>query len=246
MIRHIPNSLTLLNLLFGCIGVFACATNNYKIVPICIAISLVADFLDGFVARLLKVKSELGAQLDSLADMVSFGVLPGAMFVQLISMSNMSGGGSYEVNPIAYLGFAFSLFACLRLAKFNLDTRQTDSFIGLATPAATIFVLGIYLNFFDQDFTIVPTFAFKIIYQTLSVFVMIAVLCYLMISEIPMFSLKGNFTKWKGNEIKIVFLILSVIVLFTLQEIGLSVVIILYIIASIVNAYLQKSRNLAN
>ncbi len=242
MTQHIPNALTLVNLLFGSIGVFACATNNYKIVPICIAISLMADFLDGFVARILKVKSELGAQLDSLADMVSFGVLPGVMFVQLISMSNMSGGGSYQVNPTAYIGFAFTIFACLRLAKFNLDTRQTDSFIGLATPAATVFVLGLYLNFFDQDFTVLPSFAFKIIYQTLTILTVLAVLCYLMISEIPMFSLKGNVTQWKGNEIKIVFSILSVIVLFTLQEIGLSVVIILYIFASIFSSMLQKEK----
>lgn len=241
MTRHLPNLLTLINLLFGCIGVFACSTNNYKIVPICIAISLIADFLDGLVARALKVKSEMGAQLDSLADMVSFGVLPGVMFVQLISMSNMSGGGSYEVNPIAYIGFAFSLFACLRLAKFNIDTRQTDSFIGLATPAATIFVLGLYLNFFDHDFSILPSFAFKIIYQTLTLVTLLAGLCYLMISEIPMFSLKGNF-KWKGNEIKIGFLMISAIILFTLQEIGLSAVIILYILTSVLNAMLEKEK----
>ena len=242
MIRHIPNSLTLLNLLFGCIGVFACATSNYKIVPICIAISLIADFLDGFVARMLKVKSEIGAQLDSLADMVSFGVLPGMMMVQLFSMSNMTGGGSYEVNPIAYLGFIFTLFACLRLAKFNLDTRQSDNFLGLATPAATIFVLGLYLNFFDQDFTLLPSFTFKILYQPLTIVVLIATLSYLMISEIPMFSLKSNFTKWKGSEIKILFLILSIIVLFTLKEIGLSVVIFIYIIASIILSMIEKAR----
>jgi CDP-diacylglycerol--serine O-phosphatidyltransferase len=242
MTRHIPNLLTLINLLFGCIGVFACATSNYKIVPICIAISLIADFLDGFVARLLKIKSEMGAQLDSLADMVSFGVLPGAMMVQLISMSNMTGGGSYEVNPIAYLGFIFTLFACLRLAKFNLDTRQSDSFIGLATPAATIFVLGLYMNFFDQDFTLLPSFAFKIIYQTLTIFTLLGLLSYLMISEIPMFSLKGNLNKWKGNEIKILFLLISVFVLFTLKEIGLSLVIILYIIASVISSMMEKAR----
>ncbi|HUH75196.1 MAG TPA: CDP-alcohol phosphatidyltransferase family protein [Chitinophagales bacterium] len=242
MIRHIPNSLTLINLFFGSIGVFACATSNYKIVPICIAISLIADFLDGFTAKILKVKSELGAQLDSLADMVSFGVLPGTMFVQLISMSNMSGGGSYEVNPLAYLGFIFTLFACVRLAKFNLDTRQTESFIGLATPAATIFVLGLYLNFFDQDFTVLPSFAFKIIYQPLTMFVLLAAMSYLMISEIPMFSLKGNLFQLKGNEVQIGFLILSVVVLFTLQAMGLSVIIILYIIASLLSSMLQKAR----
>ncbi len=242
MIRHIPNALTLLNLFSGCIGVYACATSNFKIVPICITISLIADFLDGLAARALKVKSELGGQLDSLADMVSFGVLPGTMLVQLIGMSNMKGGGSFEVNPVSYLGFIFSLFACLRLAKFNLDTRQTDSFIGLATPAATIFVLGLYLFFFEQDFSVLPSFAYKLIYQTLTIVTIIGVLSYLMISEISMFSMKGNILKWKGNEVKIIFLLISVILIFSLEGIGLSAVIILYVFASVIDSMVQKMR----
>lgn len=241
MIRHIPNALTLLNLFAGCIGVYACATSNFKIVPVCLAISLVADFLDGLAARALKVKSELGGQLDSLADMVSFGVLPGTMLVQLLGMSNM-GGGSYELNPVSYSGYIFSLFACLRLAKFNLDTRQSDSFIGMATPAATIFVLGLYLFFFEQDFTVLPTFAFKLIYQTLTLLIITGVLSYLMISEIPMFAMKGNIFKWKGNEIKIIFLLISVFLLFSLEAIGLSAVIILYVFASVIDSIIRKMK----
>lgn len=242
MIRHIPNALTLLNLFAGCIGVYACATSNFKVVPVCLAVSLVADFLDGFVARALKVKSELGGQLDSLADMVSFGVLPGTMLVQLLGMSNMGLGGSYELNPVAYLGYVFSLFACLRLAKFNLDTRQSDSFIGMATPAATIFVLGLYLFFFEQDFTVLPTFAFKLVYQTLTLLTIIGVLSYLMISEIPMFALKGNLLKWKGNEVKITFLVISAVLLFSLEAIGLSAVIILYVLASVIDSIIKKMK----
>lgn len=241
MIRYIPNALTLLNLFSGCIGVFACANSNYKIVPICIAISLIADFFDGMAARALKVKSELGGQLDSLADMVSFGVLPGVMLVQLLGMANMT-GGSYMMNPLAYLGFVFSLFACLRLAKFNIDTRQSDSFLGLATPAATIFVLGIYMYFFDHDHSALPTVSYKLLYQTLTLLTVTGLLSYLMVSEIPMFALKGNIFKWKGNEIKIVFLVLSAVILITLKSLGLSLVIILYILTSILQALIKKPK----
>lgn len=243
MTKHIPNLLTLINLFSGCIGVFACANSNYKIVPICIAISLIADFFDGMAARALNVKSELGGQLDSLADMVSFGVLPGTMLVQLLGMTNMT-GGSYMMNPFAYLGFIFSLFACLRLAKFNIDTRQSDSFLGLATPAATIFVLGLYLYFFEHNHAALPTFSYKLIYQTLSLLTVTGLLSYLMVSEIPMFALKGNIFQWKGNEIKIIFFVVAVITILTLKTIGLSVVIILYILASVLDSIFKKMKQL--
>ncbi|MCO5230715.1 MAG: CDP-alcohol phosphatidyltransferase family protein [Chitinophagales bacterium] len=243
MIRqYVPNMLTLLNLFSGSIGVYACATANWKLVPICIIISLAADFLDGLSARLLKVKSELGAQIDSLADMVSFGLLPGMMLVQIIGMSNMSGGGSYEVGHISYLGFIFTLFAALRLAKFNIDTRQSETFIGLATPAATIFVLGLYLYFFAQEFDALPSFISRLLFQTLTLFTIVGLLSYLMVSEIPMFALKGGIFRWKGNEIKILFIVASIITLFTMEELGLSVVVILYIFASIINNMIQKAR----
>ncbi|MCO5232483.1 MAG: CDP-alcohol phosphatidyltransferase family protein [Chitinophagales bacterium] len=246
MIQHIPNMLTLLNLFSGSVGVYACATANWKLVPICIIISLTADFFDGLSARILKVKSALGAQIDSLADMVSFGLLPGMMFVQLIGMSSMRGGGSYEVSFISYLGFIFTLFAALRLAKFNIDTRQSDSFLGLATPAATIFVLGLYLFYFAQNFDVLPSIISRLIFQTLTLFVIIGVLSFLMISEIPMFALKKNIFKWKGNEVVILFLIASIVILFSMEELGLSVVIILYIIFSVIDNMIQKAKLLKN
>lgn len=240
MIRHIPNTLTLLNLFFGCVGIYACATSNYQLVPYCMAASLLADFLDGYVARLLKVKSELGAQLDSLADNVTFGVLPGMMLMQLISMSSIQPSGSYTMNPLGYLGFIYSLFACLRLAKFNLDTRQTDSFIGLPTPAAGMFVLGLYIAFFNQDFAFLPSLTFKLIYQFWTILAIIIGLSYLMVSEIPMFSLKGNVLSWEGNQIRLAFLIVSAGLLIYFKVAGLSFVILLYVLVSIATA-LAKS-----
>ena len=243
MIRHIPNLLTLSNLFCGCLGVYTCATGDYKAVPFFIALSLTADFFDGLSARALKIKSELGLQLDSLADMVSFGVLPGTMIVQLIGMSNMPGSGSFSLNPISFLGYIFTLFACLRLAKFNLDTRQTSSFRGLATPAATVFILGIYLHFFNQGFNGLPTFSHSLLYQTSTILLMTAGLCALMVSEIKMFSFKVNIFKWKENSFKIIFLIFSIILLAIFKEIGLSYVIVFYIISSIFEDSFSKLKD---
>lgn len=239
MIQHIPNTLTLVNLFSGCVGVFACANGDYKLVPVTIIISLIADFLDGFLANALKVKSELGGQLDSLADMVSFGVLPGTMLVQLFSMSNMPAFGSFTINPISYLGFIFTLFACIRLAKFNLDTRQTNSFIGLATPAATIFVLGLYLFFFEQNHLALPSLTQKIIFQTSTLLILTLGLSYLMISEIPMFAFKDNLMKWKGNEARVLVIVLSIPILVVFKEVGLSVIIAFYIATSLIDAYIK-------
>jgi CDP-diacylglycerol---serine O-phosphatidyltransferase len=233
MLQHLPNAITLLNLFFGCVGIYACATNDYQLVPYCMAAALIADFLDGYLARMLKVKSDLGAQLDSLADNVTFGVLPGMMLLQLISMSTIGGGGgSYMLNPLGYLAFIYSIFACLRLAKFNLDTRQTEGFIGMPTPAGGIFVLGLYLYFFEQDFSNLPSMAFKLIYQPWTLLAIIAGLSWLMISEIPMFSLKGNLFQWKGNQVRMVFLVVSALLLIGLGVIGLTAVILLYVLVS--------------
>jgi CDP-diacylglycerol---serine O-phosphatidyltransferase len=232
MLQHLPNAITLLNLFFGCVGIYACATNDYQLVPYCMAAALVADFLDGYLARMLKVKSDLGAQLDSLADNVTFGVLPGLMLLQLISMSTFGGGGSYTLNPLGYLAFIYSIFACLRLAKFNLDPRQTDGFIGMPTPAGGVFVLGLYLYFFEQDFSNLPSMAFKLIYQPWALLAILAGLSWLMISEIPMFSLKGNFFQWKGNQVRMVFLVVSALLLIGLGAIGLTAVILLYVLVS--------------
>jgi CDP-diacylglycerol---serine O-phosphatidyltransferase len=241
MLRHLPNTITLINLFFGCIGIYACAVNDYQLVPYCMAAALLADFLDGYLARALKVKSDLGAQLDSLADNVTFGVLPGMMLLHLISMSQFGGGGSYTLNPLAYLGFAYSLFACLRLAKFNLDTRQTEGFIGMPTPAGGIFVLGLYLYFFEQDFSAMPTLAFKFIYQPWSLLAIVAGLSWLMISEIPMFSLKGNLLQWKGNQIRMVFLVISALMLLGLGSIGLTAVISLYVLISVIGYFAKPA-----
>ena len=150
--KHIPNLFTLLNLLSGCILVYVCALgitpNNWMQEEtliywflILMGVSLVADLLDGMLARKLKVASPLGLQLDSLADMVTFGVFPGMLMVRMMQMSL-----SPEYKYLPFLGFGITLFSALRLAKFNVDTTQSSYFKGLATPANAILILGAYIS----------------------------------------------------------------------------------------------------
>ena len=156
--KHIPNLLTLGNLFCGTIAAIFAVESNFTGAALFVVIGILFDFLDGFVARLLKVSGDLGTQLDSLADMVTSGVVPGIVMFNLL-MNNENSGFSYSetetmawksfsVNLIQFIGLILTLGACYRLAKFNLDTRQTDSFIGLPTPAAALVVLSLPLRIF--------------------------------------------------------------------------------------------------
>lgn len=226
MKKHIPNSLTLLNLFSGCCGIVACLHNEYSLVPIFIGISLVADFLDGFVARALKVKSELGGQLDSLADMVTFGVLPGMMLYSIIVSTSNKEDCCSQLLP--YIGFLYSVFACLRLAKFNLDTRQTVDFIGLNTPSSAILILGLYMQYYSNwQNNLDNQFLF---YVKIVTIVIPIILSYLLIAEFRMFSLKGNPFSWKQNKFRFLLIIFVFPQLFIFKWLGLSTIILTYII----------------
>lgn len=220
MKKHIPNSLTLLNLFSGCCGIIACLQDSFELVPVFIGISLLADFLDGFSARALHVSWELGGQLDSLSDVVSFGVLPGIMLFKLIG--NQTAFCCNDVFP--YIGFAYTLFASLRLAKFNLDTRQTENFIGLNTPSGCLLVLGLYANYFYKVFDI------PVLYQPVTLAIVAIILALLMVAEFPMFSLKGNPFDWKKNKFRVLLLLLAIPQLIFFNWLGLSTVILSYII----------------
>ena len=152
MKKHIPNAVTMINLAAGCLAIVSCLEGNYGLVLLLVAVSLIADFADGLLARALDAKSELGVQLDSLADAVSFGVLPGMILFILLEqafahpiMEGVTTVADYSAGVLRpeYLGFLFTIFAVVRLGKFNIDTRQTENFIGLSTPAASLFVFGL-------------------------------------------------------------------------------------------------------
>jgi len=160
--RHLPNALTCLNLLCGCIALTFIFGGNLVLAAYFVGIAAVADFFDGLVARALRVSSPIGKDLDSLADMVSFGVVPGAIMYQLLieAMGLGPGHGDFELPSLLlflpYLGFVISIFSALRLAKFNNDTRQTTSFIGLPTPACTLVVASLPLILANDNLGLSP------------------------------------------------------------------------------------------
>lgn len=234
---NLPNLLTLLNLFSGCMAVVFALNKHLEWVPACVLVSLIADFLDGFAARFTKNSTEIGKQLDSLADMVSFGLVPGVILFELLFQLHESDSSSFSPKQ-AYLyssaAFLVPLFASLRLAKFNLDTRQTDNFIGLATPAVTIFVMGILLlKLFPHQILS------GIVISQPAIYIYIVLLSLLMVAELPMFSFKFKKFAWQGNEIRYLFIILSAVLLLTLKFAAVSLIIVLYVLISIAQKLLR-------
>ncbi len=236
----VPNILTLINLFSGCMAVVFIFNYHIELVPYCVAVSLVADFFDGFAARYFKSASDIGKQLDSLADVVSFGLVPGLVLFQLLFQKYSSDSEFYSTAKI-YLysspAFLVTLFAALRLGKFNVDTRQSDSFLGLATPAATIFIIGALLMFLNNSFGLAP-----IIFDKIVLYAITLTISALMVSEIPMFAFKFKSFGWKGNEITYLFIILSVVLLATLKFAAISLIVILYVLVSIVKQALESGK----
>ena len=215
MKKHIPNFITSLNLFSGCIAVYLAFQGNFQGVFIAILASAVFDFFDGFAARLLKAYSPMGKELDSLADVVSFGVAPGAIVFSLLYKANI-----HEWLP--YLGFIIPVFSALRLAKFNIDERQTSSFIGLPTPANAIFWAGLVFSYAD--------------FLVSNVWLLIAltlVFSYLLVAEIPMFALKFNNYSFKNNKIQYLFLFVTIILLTIFQLNAFAPIIGWYILLSV-------------
>lgn len=226
---QIPNTLTLFNLMLGVAAIIHVLNGGLVLAAILIAIAALFDFLDGFAARLLNVKSEIGKELDSLADVVSFGAAP-AVFLFTAIKNNPSPGIFEGLNEsLAYVALLIAAFSGYRLAKFNLDLRQTDSFLGLPTPANAIFIIPISLfatGALNTDFVFIQWIASNIWFQLL----IIPVSCWLLISEIPLFSLKfKQGFGFKANRVKYIFLILSLLSILILGWAGIPAVILIYI-----------------
>ena len=228
--RNIPNLITLGNLTCGLLSIVLAFEEKLAVAGTFIFYGAILDFFDGFSARLLKVNSELGKQLDSMADMVTFGVAPGIIiFRSILSQPSLGVAGDYyEYLIIALIGFLIPIFSAIRLAKFNIDSRQTTFFIGLPTPAAAIFIASLpiiganYGIWLSTELLIGTT----------------VILSLLLVAEIPLFSLKiskGENIKSQLNIIRILFLISSVILLFVLQFASIPFIVILYIFLSIIN-----------
>ena len=225
IVRQIPNAITCCNLISGCMATGAAFYGNYQWAILMIIIGAVFDFFDGMSARLLHVSSPIGKELDSLADVVTFGVAPSAMIFYL----------SHEVvypefmqplrGVMPYTAFLMAAFSALRLAKFNLDTRQTTSFIGLPTPANALFwgslIFGNYGFLVSHRFNAMFLFLFMLLF------------CFLLVAEIPLFALKFKNLSWKDNKIKYIFIVTCIPMIIVFKYSCFAAIIAWYVILSL-------------
>jgi len=223
--RHIPNFFTSLNLLTGCVGIVYVSRGDIELAPYFVLGGVFFDFLDGFIARIFNVFSKVGKELDSLADMVSFGVLPSILMFEMLDRF-----GSNEILP--FVAFSVAVFAGLRLAKFNVDTLQRDVFIGMPTPACAIFLTG--LIFLDNSY-----FAW-LLSNTSFLITVIVVFSLVMVSPIKFVAFKSKSRKVKGNEARIVLMVgaLILVTLFGIESI--SALVVWYMIVSVMNSAFSK------
>ena len=226
--KHIPNTITCLNLISGCIATYWAFQGDYRMALLFIIIGAVFDFFDGMVARLLHVSSPIGKELDSLADDITFGFAPSAIIFSYLNESCAAANSTlctlHSILP--FVAFIMAAFSALRLAKFNLDERQALGFIGLPTPANALFWGALIVGAGDWISTL-PYAPYLILLGTF-------ISCYLLIAEIPMFALKFKHWGWKGNEIKYIFILSCVPLLLLLGVSGIAIIIAWYILLSII------------
>lgn len=222
--RAIPNTLTCLNLFSGCLACFSAFYSDFEITFICVLLSALFDFCDGMVARALKVSSPIGKELDSLADDISFGLVPAVVvFMLMRDCTQQPPLSSNLISVLPFSAFLIAVFSALRLAKFNIDTRQAHSFIGLPTPANTLFWISFAVGY-------------EKLFSSLNIWILLAMTIIsstLLVAEIPMFSLKFANLKWKENKLRYIFLI-TIIPFFLLGKICLAAIILWYIILSVI------------
>jgi CDP-diacylglycerol--serine O-phosphatidyltransferase len=234
MIKHLPNFLTSLNLIAGFVAIIISFNpDTLAIAPYLVFAATIIDFLDGFTARILKAYSPLGKQLDSLADLVSFGIAPGIIAFQLvkISLDLQPINNQFLTYFLLFLPALIPLFSALRLAKFNIDERQTSSFIGLATPSSAVLISSVLLVFLNTDSQVIM----NLIINKIALSALIIIDSYLMVSSLPMFSLKFKSAAFNENKVQYIFLGLALILLIIFKLYSLPMIVLLYIIMSCVN-----------
>lgn len=241
--KHIPNFITLLNLFCGCLAVIFAVKNQLEIAAFFVFLGIFFDFFDGLAARLLKVQSELGLQLDSLADMVTSGVVPGIVMYQLFNKAlgiheKVHDGHSWsdswhwfqnEVHFLPLFGLLVALASAYRLAKFNIDENQTSSFIGLPTPANTLLIMSFPLILAYQGSASIDA----IILNKWFLVAMTILSCYLLNAKIPLFALKFKDWSFKNNMVKYVFITICILLLIFLHFLAIPIIILLYVLLSL-------------
>jgi CDP-diacylglycerol---serine O-phosphatidyltransferase len=247
--KHIPNAITCGNLLCGCIAIIQTFEGNLVLAAYLVGLAAVLDFFDGFAARMLNVASPIGKDLDSLADMVTFGVVPGLVMHRMLEIGNLVHHQAYDLIAqnqwLSYVPILIIIFSAIRLAKFNNDTRQTDAFIGVPTPANAILICSIPLIVnWDTHFDLKHCEVIHFLIHPYSLLVISVMMSLLMVAELPLFSLKFKGFGWKGNEIRYIFLLLSALGLILFQFLGLGIAIVLYVGLSIINNLFFKPKAL--
>jgi len=243
MKKQIPNIITSLNLLCGCIAILFAVNGDLVAASYFVLAGMFFDFFDGLVARLLHVQSEIGVQLDSLADMVTFGVVPGIIMFQLLNkaITNQVLETRFEVSEnmlwygenmsfIPFIGLIIVIASAYRLAKFNVDSRQATSFIGLPTPANTLLIISLPLIYEFQYTEIMDT----IIFNKWFLIGLTILSSLLLNAELPLFALKFKTWDFKNNKIRYVFLALSLVAIVILKFIAIPIIIGLYILLSLI------------
>jgi CDP-diacylglycerol--serine O-phosphatidyltransferase len=245
--RNIPNALTCLNLGFGFWGILFLLNGKVTEASMCIGAALIVDFLDGFVARLLKVASPIGKELDSLADVVSFGILPGIMLTYMIA--SITSGIPYAIisdaqlftgslfNPYILAGTLPAMFSAVRLAKFNLDTRQSDRFFGVPTPSNALIVASFNLIAIDPQ-----AFLFPMITNLAFVVGYCIVMSYLLIAEIPLMALKFKNLSWSENKYRFLLAITAIVLLIFFGKESVLIIMVAYILFSLLQNKMEKNK----
>jgi len=239
--RHIPNILTLLNLFSGLVAILFLFQQNWKMAALMVSLGIFFDFFDGLAARSLNVSSKLGLELDSLADMVTSGVVPAFVLFLLIQQAtgvSVMNDFHFDLKHILpFTGFFVALGSAYRLAKFNIDERQTASFIGLPTPANALFIMALPLIIYEQDFPCLS----EVLFNPYTLVIISLASTYLLNAEIPLFSLKikGAF-HWQDNLEKIVLIIISILLLIAFKYLAIPIIIMIYVFLSIVTNKLKK------
>jgi CDP-diacylglycerol--serine O-phosphatidyltransferase len=223
--KHLPNAITCANLFSGCIGIVFAFQDNLIVAAYAIFLSSIFDFFDGLASRVLNSYSFIGKDLDSLADMVSFGVLPSVIMYELFLQAPQIDKVSHYLNFVVFL---LPVFSALRLAKFNNDTRQSDSFIGLPTPANAILIASLPL--IVQQYELLGRYILNPYLLT----VLVLVMCTLLVSEIPLMSLKFKNRDFNKNIFRYLLLLFSAILILFFKFVAVPVVIFIYITLSLI------------
>ena len=232
MKKHIPNLFTCLNLLFGCVAMVMIFRNLLDIAAYLVIAAAVFDFLDGLTARILNVYSPFGKELDSLADVITFGLVPGTILFRLLQLSDPSLIYANEnfLRVFQFFPFIVTIFSALRLAKFNVDKRQSESFIGLPTPANTLVIISFPLILQHDHFHLSG-----LVLNPYFIVITSVVLSYLLIAEIPLFALKFKSFSWKKNVFQYTLIASSVILFLIFYYVASPLIVFLYLFLSMIN-----------